>query len=69
MNRYERMKDFGVIRDEIEDLLDQIWVYAWDGCPEGSIVPGCIKEVQDKIRERLQSLEIIAGELYGQDAK
>lgn len=58
MNRYERMKDFGVIRDEIEDLLDLIWVYAWDGCPEDSIVPGCIKDVQDKIRE-----------LYGQDAK
>lgn len=65
MNRFDRVKDFWIIRDEIEGFLDQIFFFAQDGCPEDSIAPAAILEVADKIKGDLESIEIIVGDLYG----
>lgn len=66
MNRLDRVKDFWIIREEIEGALDQIFMFAQDGCPEDSIVPAAIAEMEDRIKGNLESIEIIVGDLYGE---
>ena len=66
MNRLDRVKDFWIIREEIEGALDQIYLFAEDGCPEDSIVPSAIAEISDRIKGDLESIEIIIGDLYGE---
>lgn len=66
MNRFDRVKDFIIIRDEIEGALDQIYLFAQDGCPEDSLIPAAIAEIEARIKGNLESIEIIVGDLYGE---
>lgn len=66
MNRLDRVRDFWIIREEIEGFLDQIFFFAEDGCPEDSIAPAAILEVAAKIKGDLESIEFIIGDLYGE---
>lgn len=66
MNRLDRVKDFIIIRDEIEGSLDQIYLFAQDGCPEDSLIPAAIAEIEARIKGNLESIEIIVGDLYGE---